>query len=167
MLHRRNRAKTGGDLWYLEKVSDNEWTGHPFLENVSDENWGRFSPDGRYVAYVSRESGQDKVYVCDFPHAERKTPVSKNGGNSPHWNADGSELFYVEGNVIVSVPVSTTAEFAAGQATALFPLSGSGFWDVFPDGKRFLIVEPVGERPEPSIHVVLNWHQEFRGRERR
>ena len=101
-----------------------------------------------------------------FPGGEGPRQVSTNGGNWPRWSRDGSELFYVEGNSLVAVPVSTKPNFTSGVPRQLFPRSGleNGF-DVSMDGKQFIVVTPVGEAPEPAIRVVQNWYEEFRDRE--
>ena len=89
------------------------------------------------------------------------------------WSRDGKELFYVEGETLIAVEVSTEREFSIGKTTRLFDHPGlrPGFnyapYDVSPDGKRFLLVEPfteTGEVPKPTIRVVENWAEEFRGR---
>ncbi len=136
----------------------------------------RFSPDGRYVAYVSNESGQMEVYVQPFPEGGRKVTVSSNGGRQVRWSRDGKELFYVEGQTLVAVSVSSGSSFSAGSATRLFEHPGLGLgagilsapYDVSADGQRFVVAEPLGEGADatkPSIRVVQNWYEEFRGRE--
>ncbi len=134
----------------------------------------RFSPDGRYVAYVSNESGQNEVYVRPFPEGEGKSTVSSNGGRQPRWSRDGKELLYVEGNTFVAVSVSTSPSFAVGSATPLFehpglrPGNNYAPYDISADGQRFILAEPAEEgadAPEPSIRVVMNWYEQFRTRE--
>ncbi len=133
----------------------------------------RFSPDGRYVAYVSEESGQLEVYVQPFPEGGRKVTVSSNGGTKVRWSRDGKELFYVEGQTLVAVAVSSGSSFSVGSATRLFEHASlmRGFnyapYDISADGQRFILAEPVGEGAdarEPSIRVVQNCHEEFRPR---
>ncbi len=129
----------------------------------------RFSPDGRYVAYISNASGTDEVYVQPFPSAGGgKWLVSQGGGVQPHWSRDGKELFYVARDArLMAVPVSTTPAFAPGTPRALFPTSGiatngpRSLYDVAPDGQRFLLnvlpmdaLKPV-QLPAPTL--VLNW----------
>ncbi len=141
----------------------------PFGEYVP-----RFSPDGRYVAYVSNESGQREVYVQPFPEGGRKVTVSSNGGTKVRWSRDGKELFYVEGQTLVAVSVSSGLSFSVGSATRLFehpglrPGRNYAPYDVSADGQRFILAEPVAEGadgPEPSIRVVMNWFEEFRDRQ--
>ena len=165
----------GADLWYLESNEDGSgWEPHPLLQTPFRETVPRFSPDGRYVAYVSNESGQFEVYVQPFPEGGRKVTVSNNGGRKVRWSRDGRELFYVEGQTLVAVSVSSGSSFSVGSATRLFEHPGlrPGFnyapYDVSADGQRFILAEPVGEgadAPEPSIRVVQNWFAGFRDRE--
>ena len=171
LLYDRLDPETGIDLWYLERDADGDgWTPHPFLRTPFDETMPRFSPDGRYVAYASNESDQNEVYVQRFPGGGRKITVSISGGEQVRWSRNGKELFYVEGQMLIAVSVSTGSSFTVGSATRLFEhatLKNSITpYDVSADGQRFIVAEPVGgEAPEPSIRVVLNWYEEFRDRE--
>ncbi len=119
--------RVGENLWYLERKEDGSgWEPHSFLQTPFDEQGARFSPDGHYVAYVSNESGQNEVYVRPFPEGGRKVTVSSNGGRQPRWSRDGKELFYVEGQTLLAVSVSSDSSFAVGSATPLFELPGRG-----------------------------------------
>jgi Tol biopolymer transport system component len=136
----------------------------------------QFSPDSRYMAYQSSESGRYEIYVQPFPEGAAKWPVSTNGGSQPRWSADGTELFYVEGSTLMAVAVSTEGSFTIGPPQRLFEsedllariINGVSY-DVFPDGQRFVMIEPVvdsdEEATEPSIRIVENWYEEFRDRE--
>ena len=162
---------TGQDLWYLERKEDgNGWEPRVFLQTPFAESAAQLSPDGRYVAYVSDESGQPEIYVRPFPKGAGKTTVSTNGGRQPRWSGDGKELFYAEGSTLVAVSVSTAPELSVGSATRLFEhptlVGGLGglypHYDVSENGQQFVFAEPVGEVKEPSIQVVQNWYEEFR-----
>ena len=175
LLYRLDDREIGTDLWYLERDEDGSaWEPHPFLRTPFRERGPRFSPDDRYVAYVSNESGQNEVYVQPFPEGGRKVTVSSNGGTSVRWSRDGRELFYVEGETLVAVSVSRESSFSVGSTTHLFkhpglrPLLTYAPYDVSADGQRFILAELVGagaDAPEPSIRVVQNWYEEFRDRE--
>ena len=127
----------------------------------------RFSPDSRWLSYVSNESGKSEIYVRPFDHAALAADkpasgdgfqVSKGGGDGAHWAADSKELFYLapDGSVM-AVDVTTSPVFQAGVPTALFKIRpGWQYWDVSADGKRFLIPVPVTTAPVP-YKVVLNW----------
>ena len=173
LLYQLQDPETGFDLWYLERNEDGSgWEPHPFLQTPFNQNVPRFSPDGRYVAYVSTESGQNEVYVQPFPEGGRKVTVSSNGGTKVRWSRDGKELFYVEGQTLVAVSVSSGSSFSVGSATRLFEHPGLGAatnyapYDISADGQRFILAEPTGaDAREPSIRVVQNWYEEFGGRQ--
>jgi Tol biopolymer transport system component len=128
---------------------------------------GTFSPDGRWVAYVSHESGAGEVFVRSFafPSAEVKArsgspiKVSVSGGQRPRWRADGRELFYqaTDGN-LMAVRITGGASFELGPARVLFR-TPSRRWDAAPDGKRFLVAAPVGQGDPGPFTVVLNWEK--------
>ena len=110
-----------------------------------------------------------------FRESGRKVTVSNNGGHQPRWSRDGKELFYVQGETLMAVSVSTDGEFSAGSPEPLFNhpglrrALGQPRYDVSLDGRRFILPEPVGfeeGKTIPStIHVVQNWYEEFRDRE--
>ena len=153
--------KTRTDIWLFPTTGDR--TPAAFLQTEFDERHARISPDSRWMAYSSNESGNDGVYVTSFPQAGAKWPVSPTGGAFPVWRRDGRELFYrAAGGQLMAVPVAAGAEFKPGVAVPLFnppaAVSGLGvgtFYDVAPDG-RFLINVFV-ERTSPPATVVLNW----------
>ena len=163
--------ENGGDVWYLERKQDRSWETHPFLQTPFRAATPKLSPDGRFVAYSSNESGQFEVYVRPFPEGGGRSTVSSDGGQQPRWSDDGKELFYVEGDTLVAVSVTTSPEFSVGPATRLFehPSLTRSFYpqyDVSADGQRFVLAAPVEvEGAEPSIRVVQNWFEEFRERQ--
>jgi Tol biopolymer transport system component len=127
-----------------------------------------FSHDGRFVAYVSSETGRDEVYVVPFPAGGAKWQVSQKGGGEPRWSRDGRELFYVDrSNRIVSVELTGTGgAFAIGSSRPLFACRVGGNWryDVAPDGQRFLVtVAPEGE-VSPPITLVSHWTSSLAGK---
>ena len=136
------------------------------LFNVED---AKFSPNGRFVAYLSDETGQRELYVQPFPKGSGKPRVSTNGARQPVWSRDGKELFYVKQDTLVAVAVTTSPNFSVGSAkdlfrSAHFGTSDSQTYDVSADGQRFVLPEPV-EGTEPVIRVVENWYEEFHDRE--
>ena len=153
--------KTRADIWLVPTTGDR--TPAPLLQTEFDERNARISPDGRWMAYSSNESGNDAVYVTRFPQAGAKWSVSPKGGAFPIWRRDGRELFYrAPGGQLMAVPIAAGAEFQPGVAVPLFnPSAAVGtlglgtFYDVAPDG-RFLINVFV-ERTSPPATVVLNW----------
>jgi serine/threonine-protein kinase len=132
----------------------------PFLERAPV-----ISPDGRWLAYVSDESGRDEVYVRPFPGPGGRWQVSSAGGTEPRWAHSGRELFYRTGTDLVAVTVRTTPTFATGQREALFPASAyqvnpnHSAYDVLPDDRGFVFVRNVGGNQ--SVIMVLNWFPEL------
>ena len=173
LLYRVDDLENGWDLWYLKrKEAGDGFDSVPFIQTSFNEYAARFSAQGRFVAYVSNQSGQDQVYVRPFPEGEGQWQVSTQGGGQPRWSRDGKELFYVEADTLMAVEVSTSPSFTTAATTRLFRhpnlrAAAEHRYDVSPDGQRFVLVETVEseEAKAPSIHVVENWFAEFRGRE--
>ena len=137
----------------------------PFRFTKSDfnENEPRFSPNGRWVAYSSNETGRPEIYVRPFPATDSKSSVSSGGGVSPQWREDGRELFYVaEDGRLMSVQVNTdVSAFEAGVPEGLFPTrirfgANYRFYAATANGQRFFINEPISDSA-PPITVILNW----------
>jgi serine/threonine protein kinase/Tol biopolymer transport system component len=155
-------ADTNSDVWILPNPLGEASSRKPyaFLETNARETAGNLSPDGKYLAYSSTENRTQQVYVQSFPGKEGKFQISSTGGNHPVWSRDGKELFYrtLDGKMM-AVPVKTGAHFEHGLPSALFQTrSPSGAtYDVSPDGKRFLIVQSLGDAASASLMVVLNW----------
>jgi serine/threonine protein kinase len=152
----------GTDLWL---VTIPELRATPFLKSSSTLKNGQFSPDGKWVAYSSNESGRWEVYVTSFPEAHGKWQVSNAGGDQPRWRSDGKELFYLgPDSRMMAVPVKTGANFDAGTPTALFQAnprelvatSEQFSYDVSKDGQKFLINTQLKTGMAP-MSVILNW----------
>ena len=113
--------RAGLDLSYLKRKEDGSgFDPVPFLQTSFSESVAKFSPDGRFVAYLSDESGRNEVYFRPFPGGDGKWQVSGNGGAQPRWSKDGKELFYVERDTLMTVAVATTPSFTSGAVTRLF-----------------------------------------------
>jgi Tol biopolymer transport system component len=153
--------KTAGDLWILPVSGDAK--PYPILETEFEEGEGYFSPDGRWVAYVSNESGRSEVYVQSFPQTGGKWLISTGGGAQPHWRGDGKELFYVAPDkTLMAVGVNATSTFETAAPTPLFKTQVSSYgapnrYVVAADGQRFLINCPAEEASKTPITVTLNW----------
>jgi serine/threonine-protein kinase len=162
-----NNPTTHLDLWIL-RLSDRK--PQPFLRTTFNESVPWFSPDGRWLAYVSDESGRYEVYVQPYPGPGAKSQVSTEGGTEPAWNPNGRELFYRTGSKMMAVDVTTQASFSAGKPRMLFegPYVPTGVthpnYDVSPDGKRFLMVKESeqAQAAPTQINVVLNWFEELK-----
>ena len=153
-------------LWALP-VSGNEGERKPALlhDTSFSESNGQISPDGRYLAYVSTESGANEVYVQPFPGPGPKVRISTQGGGAPRWSRSGRELFYwnTGRTGLLAVDTQTAPVFRAGLPQELFKLSTGTTWDVTPDGKRFL-VELVPNGNTLRLETVVNWFDELRRR---
>jgi eukaryotic-like serine/threonine-protein kinase len=160
LLYHEVDVKTGSDLWVLPM----EGEGKPavFLRTDSNEREGAFSPDGKWIAYVSDESGRPQVYVQPYPATGAKWQVSKEGGLWPKWRRDGKEIYWLnEGGTLMSAEVSAGSALQPGIARPLFethiqdlirdPYTSSG------DGKRFLVSMPLEADSGQPITVVENW----------
>ena len=162
-VHHRLSVPTAGlDLWILPTFGARQ--ARPFLESPFLKDEPQFSPDGRWVAYNSNETGRWEAYVTSFPDAQQKFPVSTSGGIQPQWRADGRELFYLGlDGTMMSMKVDTDRGFVADVPTALFPTrlqrnSGTGQYAVTPDGQSFLLRTDVLDEPQ-GFTVVLNWQR--------
>ena len=124
----------------------------------------RFSPDGRFLAFISGESGKLEAYVMPFPGPTEKTRVSADGASVVRWSRDGRELFYLAGDLrLMAVPVRTSPSLQLGVPSPLFQLKGHSRWrsfDVSTDGTRFLAIEPESLADERPLSVVVNWPSE-------
>jgi serine/threonine-protein kinase len=126
------------------------------------------SPDDRWLAYQSNESGRPEVYVRDLTGTGARWQISTEGGEEPHWSPDGRELFYRNGNLFMSVTISAGSSFQVGKPVNLFGgiydlRTNSGLtFDVDPKGNRFLMIRPAQENATTTIMVVLHWTDELR-----
>ena len=167
ILYDRSGQDRRNDVWYLQRTDDGKFEPTPFLASQFDQRAAQFSPNGKYVAYVSNQAGRYEVYVATFPTADRKWTASHDGGTQPRWRQGGSELYYVNNDILYAVKVTDKPEFTLGSPDALFQaecLAGGPQrrYDVSRDG-RFLVGEPTSDAP-PTVRVVQNWFEEFRGR---
>ena len=155
-----------------------------FLQEKYNVFYPQVSPDGRWIAYTSDESGQVEVYIRPFPDVDSggQWMVSNGGGDSPLWSPDGKELYYRNEEATLAVSLEIEPNFNLGKPVTLFQgkyesisfsIIGIKYtlWDISPDGKRFLMLKPaeatedetVSEAPR-KINVVLNWDEELKQR---
>jgi len=160
-------VRKGNEVWYLpwpERIAK------PLLQAKWTVRNAQFSPDGRWMAYASNETGSMEIYVSPFPSGNGKWQVSTAGGQEPRWRQDGKELFYLsaEGKMM-AVAVTTGASFEGGSPVALFqthrrqPVSSLDVfsYDVSGDGQRFLIATKVDEANAAPLSILLNWASEM------
>jgi Tol biopolymer transport system component len=126
---------------------------------------GQISPDGKWLAYASDESGEWEIYATSFPGAAGKWQVSRGGGSEPRWRGDGKEMFYIApSGMLMAVPVNGETTFATGQPVSLFQIHGRApisstdvfAYDVSKDGKRFLVNRYVKPEHVPPLTILLN-----------
>jgi serine/threonine-protein kinase len=157
-------STSGQDIWWVPLAVDR--TPRPFLRSPFRKAGPALSPDGRWIAYSSNESGLDQVYVQPFPAGGAKSQVSTDGGREPAWNDNGRELFYRNGDSLISVDVRTNPAFVAGQPRVL--LRGQNqvsSYAVAPGGQRFLFVEQDSAPGTPAqLNVIFNWLEELKQR---
>jgi Tol biopolymer transport system component len=168
-----------GSNWDIGMLSmEDERERKPLLVEEPVDLNPKISPDGRYMAYSSLESGQQEIYIRPFPDVdEGKWQVSTAVGNSPLWSPDGKELFYLtDENAVMAVGVETKPGLILGTPEELFRgnfISGVGEghpWDIHPDGDRFLMLKRAGASlsteaaPRPKIIIVQNWFEELKER---
>ena len=156
---------TSFDIWVLPLSGERK--PFPFIQTPFTKVQSQISPDGRWLAYYSNESGRNEAYIQSFPKPGSKWQVSTRGGSSPRWRHDGKELFFITDNrrKIMSVSVKADSVLELGAPAALFdihvpassPVPSRQYYDVTPDGQRFLIDTLVQEASSSPITVVLNW----------
>jgi len=161
-------SATGRDIWIAPLTGERK--PQPFLQTKFNEMQARFSPDSRWIAYQSEESGRYEVYVQPFPGPGGKWQISTNGGTMPVWAQNGRELFYMGSGNFMSVSVTAQPTFSAStpRIVADYPpfLMGrlsNGVYDVSPDGQQILFVKAnVENGPPDEVRVVLNWTEELK-----
>jgi Tol biopolymer transport system component len=161
VLFHETGASTRYDLW---SVSPADRKATVVLQTEFSESNAQISPDGRWVAYNSDESGRPEVYVQPFPGPGPKSRISREGGSWPRWRGDGKELFFVlDDRAIMAVDVKTSDTFSAGEPRRLFgarlkrsaPIARN--YEVTPDGQRFLVNVTSSNETVPTITLVQNW----------
>jgi eukaryotic-like serine/threonine-protein kinase len=168
ILFENEDPKTKYDLWYLPLFGDRK--PQPYVHSEFNEAHGRFSPDGKWVAYGSDEIGRTEIYVRRFPDAgSGKWQISTGGGDQPYWRADGKELYYLAPNAnIMKVDVNGGDTFDASVPTPLFQtyvipqgLVGSdrNQYVATADGQKFLVNSSPAQAIFAPITLVYNWSQ--------
>jgi hypothetical protein len=173
-----NNSETGNDIWVLPLQGDRR--PRAIIQTRFSEAYPDFSPDGRWLAYASDESGRGEVYVQPYPGPGPRQQVSTDGGTAPAWSRDGRELFYTTTQTLggqatltkmMVVPVAWRPTFTAGAPRMLFQgrYGASAIvrgYDVTSDARRFLMVQQK-ERPAASaadMILVQNWFEELKAR---
>ncbi len=160
LTYTEEHPQTGSDIWVLPR--DDEPV--PVLQTGANETAPAFSPDGRFLAYVSDESGRLQVYLRSYPEG-KVLGVSIDGGEEPVWSRDGRELFFRQGDQLLAVTFTAEPELAVSAPAVLFEMpfdrsrGNDAFYDVSPGGQRFLV---VSEPPTTEFKVIQNWFSELK-----
>jgi len=149
----------GTDIYAISTNSDETIT---IASSQANESGGQFSPDGRWLAYTSNETGSYEIYVVSFPGLEGKRQISSGGGFNAYWDRNGKLLYYRSERGLIAHPVEFGNEFKRGTPITLFKGPGS---IPSPDGKKFYYTIPNPKRPNPPLHLITNWFQELETKE--
>ena len=170
LAYRLNGGGVNEDLWYRPLQGDT--TSKPIAATKFTEWAPRFSPDGRWVAYTSDQSGNTEVYVQAFPGLGARYPVSTGGGLTPIWAPDGRHIYYVANGALSVATISATPAFAVLARQPLIEGNfdfGNGFgnglranYDVAPDGQHFVLLKSTST--DAPVLVVYNWKAELADR---
>jgi Tol biopolymer transport system component len=150
-------ATTVWNIWLLPLGPDRK--PRPWLSTRFSQTSPRFSPDGRWIAYESDETGDPEIYVALTDGAGEKRRISPAGGRRPRWRHDGKELYYIApGDSVMAVAVTPGARWQSSAPALLFRSDTEiENWDAVPDGSRFLISTPLEKLRESPLRVILNW----------
>ncbi|MEP7339251.1 MAG: protein kinase [Acidobacteriota bacterium] len=161
IIYRQSDPKTQVDIWALPLFG--EQTPFPLVQSAANENGGVLSPDGRWLAYHSDESGRYEVYVQSFPGGGGKQRISTGGGVWPCWRGDGKELYYrALDDKLMAAPVTGQSSLATGDPVALFEFRSGGlpdqaYYAADRDGQRFLLNAIVEAETNSPLTVMVNW----------
>jgi Tol biopolymer transport system component len=161
LVYVKSDQKTGSDIWI--HTPGQEATPRALITTAADESFPAFSPDGRFIAYQSDESGALEIYVRPFPKIEaRRELVSRSGGTAPRWSRDGAEILYVSEKGVMKVPVvygrGGAASLSLGQPSLALEMTGLENFDISPDGRTFAIqrvpIEKAAREIEQSVRFL-------------
>jgi hypothetical protein len=168
-------ADTQFDIW-VQDLADQKRPRRLVVQTPANEIYAEFSPDGRWMAYTSTESGRSEVYVQPYPGPGSRVQISTQGGSAPAWTSNGTEIVYIgpgsapQLTQMMTVGVKATAtglsvdaprKLFEGRFSLTNPVRG---YDVTPDGKRLLMVQPRDPPPQPPVELVMveNWFEELK-----
>jgi serine/threonine-protein kinase len=165
VLYRVDSPETNRDIYQLPLTGAQQPI--PIVVTISDEKEPRPSPDSKWLAYVSNETGREEVYVRALAATGGRVSVSTEGGGEPLWSPDGRRLYYRSGTSLFAATIVTAPALAVGARQLMFtaPFATDVYhpdYDVTPDGRGFVMIRPVEENRQ--LIVVLNWTDELRER---
>jgi serine/threonine-protein kinase len=167
VVYYERQSNGAADIYLL--TLQGERRARPFLQTPFNEAGAVLSPDGRFLAYSSNESGKNEVYVRPFPEPGGKWQISREGGEQPLWSRSGREIFYRNNDKMMAVPIEMEPAFRAREQAQLFEgrFAMTNYfiaqYDVAPDGEHFVMIQDIETSPT-QIHVVLNWFEELKAR---
>jgi hypothetical protein len=168
LLFEQTSPTTESDIWVLPVQGDR--SPHPYVATRCSEAEAHFSPDGKWVAYTSDESGRSEVYVQSFPNPDEKVQISTRGGVSPRWAPSGRELYFLSiERRLMAVPVALSDPLRVGTPTPLFDTAvglGENRYTATHDGKRFLLNVGTAEGSSAPLVVMLNWAEHLAATQR-
>ena len=145
-------------------ISQKNAHGIPVVATSSNESEAAFSPDGRFLAYQSDESGRPEIFVQAYPTGSKRQ-VTTAGGTEPRWTSGGRELVYRAGNAVMAVPI-TLQPFSVGPTQTLFTAPNLFAFDVTADGRRFVIALDAENRESVNLVLISGWWEELKARMR-
>jgi Tol biopolymer transport system component len=171
MAFEQEAKETRSDIWAVPLPADTTTRAIPIVQTPAQEHYAAISPDGRYVAYTSNESGTEEVYLTRFPEPGGKWQVSTQGGSRPHWDRARGVLYYISPAAIMEVEVATSPAIQLGRPRELVNVAKSHLimgrvpsYEFFPGGKRFVgsYTGDIVQKLRLQIAVVENWPAEFK-----
>ncbi|MBI2678274.1 MAG: serine/threonine-protein kinase [Candidatus Koribacter versatilis] len=147
--------KTREDVFFLDLKGDRKLT--KFLQSPASEQSARLSPNGKWLAYQSDESGRMEVYVAAFPGPGSRGQISNGGGTFPQWSHDGKELYFTSGTKLMAAPIPDPASFQFGTPQPLPMPDDLQTYAPGPTADRFLVLKPAGKPEASPVRLVLNW----------
>ncbi len=155
------RDQTGEDIYYIDLQGERKLV--PFIQTPNLEDSAILSPNGKWLAYISDESGRAEVYVTAFPGPGNKWQISSGGGTNPHWSMDGKQLYFLAAGKLMSVPIQNSETFEFGAAAEL-PIAMRDIeeYTVGAGADQLVVLKHTGESQGPPMEVVLNWTQRIR-----
>jgi serine/threonine-protein kinase len=152
---------SGADIWTV--ATDGDRAPRPLIKTPFLERAPAISPDGKWMAYQSNESGRFEIYVVAFPQGDRKRQISTEGGFSPIWARNGRELFYQTGTALLATSIVTQPEFIAERPHEIFKGRYEGTFDISPDDQHFLLLKSqTQEASATQVNLGLNWFDELK-----
>ena len=152
---------TRQDLYYIDLQGNRKLV--PILETPNEEDFATLSPNGKWLAYHSDQSGTTEIYVMAFPGPGSKWQLSSGGGRSPTWSRDGKQLYFVGAGKLMSVPIQNAEQFEFGAAVEL-PFATRDIEDFVagPGPDQLIVLKHTGDSQGPPLEVVLNWTQRIK-----